>query len=215
MWNGFQSGRATASRTAFTGRAVRLRRGEEGFFRGKTTGVIPRAREVRFVMDYFRELERRATAKPFGLDAFNVSVSDQKNFAHLLGSDSLRKMVWTMMPPYRQKAGAAHYVCSPVTAASHSFVEDQPRRGWRKKYYGHLAHALERRSEVCLRKGMRAAHCWFGGQIGNVRLSPEAESYFARKDCKVLLQRTPEPIQVFNRSRATQYGRFGHVLGKQ
>jgi len=30
------------------------------------------------------------------------------------------------------------------------------------------------------------------GQIGNVRLSPEAESYFARKDCKVLLQRTPE-----------------------
>jgi hypothetical protein len=32
------------------------------------------------------------------------------------------------------------------------------------------------------------------GQIGNVRLSPEAESYFARKDCKVLLQRTPEAI---------------------
>jgi hypothetical protein len=48
------------------------------------------------------------------------------------------------------------------------------------------------------------------GQIGNVRLSPEAESYFPRKDCKVLLQRTPEAIQVFNRSHAKKIGLF-HV----
>jgi hypothetical protein len=48
------------------------------------------------------------------------------------------------------------------------------------------------------------------GQIGNVRLSPEAESYFPRKDCKVLLQRIPEAIQVFNRSRAKKIGLF-HV----
>src|SRR6516225_983642 len=29
------------------------------------------------------------------------------------------------------------------------------------------------------------------GQIGNVHLSPEAEAYFAKKGCKVLLQPTP------------------------
>jgi hypothetical protein len=38
------------------------------------------------------------------------------------------------------------------------------------------------------------------GQEGNVRLSPEAERYFAKKGCKVLLQPTPEAIQSFNRS---------------
>jgi hypothetical protein len=35
------------------------------------------------------------------------------------------------------------------------------------------------------------------GQMGNVRLSPEAEAYFAKKDCKVLLRPTPEAIQMF------------------
>jgi hypothetical protein len=29
------------------------------------------------------------------------------------------------------------------------------------------------------------------GQIGNVHLSPEAEAYFAKQDCEVLLQPTP------------------------
>jgi hypothetical protein len=38
------------------------------------------------------------------------------------------------------------------------------------------------------------------GQEGNVRLSPEAETYFAKKGCKVLLQPTQEAIQSFNRS---------------
>jgi hypothetical protein len=36
------------------------------------------------------------------------------------------------------------------------------------------------------------------------------EKYFARKDCKVLLQPPPEAIQVFNRSRAKKIGLF-HV----
>jgi hypothetical protein len=36
--------------------------------------------------------------------------------------------------------------------------------------------------------------------LGNVHLSPEAEAYFAKKGCKVLLQPTPEAIQVFNKS---------------
>jgi hypothetical protein len=48
------------------------------------------------------------------------------------------------------------------------------------------------------------------GQLGNVRLSPEAEAYFAKKNCKVLLQPTPEAIHVFNRSTARKIGLF-HV----
>ena len=34
------------------------------------------------------------------------------------------------------------------------------------------------------------------GQMGNVHLSPEAEAYFAKKGCKVLLQPTAEAIRV-------------------
>jgi hypothetical protein len=48
------------------------------------------------------------------------------------------------------------------------------------------------------------------GQMGNVRLSPEAESYFAKKGCKVLLQPTSEAIRVFNKSHAKKIGLF-HV----
>ena len=48
------------------------------------------------------------------------------------------------------------------------------------------------------------------GQMGNVRLSPEAEAYFEKKDCKVLLQPTPDAIQVFNKSHAKKIGLF-HV----
>ncbi len=39
------------------------------------------------------------------------------------------------------------------------------------------------------------------GQDGNVRLSPEASAFFAKKDCRVVLQRTPEALLTFNRSR--------------
>jgi len=39
------------------------------------------------------------------------------------------------------------------------------------------------------------------GQDGNVRLSPEASAYFAKKHCRVVLQRTPDAILAFNRSR--------------
>ena len=49
------------------------------------------------------------------------------------------------------------------------------------------------------------------GQEGNVQLSPEAEAYFAKKGCKVLLQPTPEAIRVFNRSHAKKIGLF-HVI---
>ena len=48
------------------------------------------------------------------------------------------------------------------------------------------------------------------GQMGNVQLSPEAEAYFERKGCEVLLKPTPEAIHVFNQSRAKRIGLF-HV----
>jgi len=38
------------------------------------------------------------------------------------------------------------------------------------------------------------------GQAGNVRLSPEAEAYFAKKSCKVLQQPTQEAIKSYNRA---------------
>src|SRR6202171_4429655 len=46
------------------------------------------------------------------------------------------------------------------------------------------------------------------GQMGNVHLSPDAEAYFERKGCVVLLKPTPEPIRMFNRSRARWLGLF-------
>ncbi len=40
------------------------------------------------------------------------------------------------------------------------------------------------------------------GQDGNVRLSPEAQDYFEKHACRIVLQPTPEALQSFNRSRA-------------
>ena len=48
------------------------------------------------------------------------------------------------------------------------------------------------------------------GQMGNVHLSPEAEAYFVKKGCSVLLQPTPEAIHTFNGSHAKKIGLF-HV----
>ena len=46
--------------------------------------------------------------------------------------------------------------------------------------------------------------------MGNVHLSPEAEAYFAKKGCKVVLRPTPEAIRAFNGSQAKKIGLF-HV----
>jgi hypothetical protein len=47
-------------------------------------------------------------------------------------------------------------------------------------------------------------------RLNHSRLAPEAEAYFAKKGCEVLLQRTPEAIGAFNRSHAKKIGLF-HV----
>jgi hypothetical protein len=78
-----------------------------------------------------------------------------------------------------------------------------------KKYYG-TSHILSKdEAKFVFEKGCEQLIVG-SGQIGNVRLSPEAETYFAKKNCKVLLQPTSEAIHVFNRSTAKKIGLF-HV----
>jgi len=48
------------------------------------------------------------------------------------------------------------------------------------------------------------------GQDGNVHLSPEAEAFFAKKDCKVVIQPTPQAIRAFNEAHGKKIGLF-HV----
>jgi hypothetical protein len=78
-----------------------------------------------------------------------------------------------------------------------------------KKYYG-TSHVISKdEAEFLFEKGCEQLVLG-SGQMGNVHLSPEAEAYFAKKGCKVLLQPTPEAIGVFNRSKAKKVGLF-HV----
>ncbi len=48
------------------------------------------------------------------------------------------------------------------------------------------------------------------GQQGNVRLSPEAETYLAKKGCKIAIRPTPEALRIFNEARGKKIGLF-HV----
>jgi hypothetical protein len=78
-----------------------------------------------------------------------------------------------------------------------------------KKYYG-TSHVLSKdEAKFVFEKGCEEFIIG-SGQIGNVHLSPEAEAYFAKKGCKVLLQPTPEAIRLFNESHAKKIGLF-HV----
>jgi hypothetical protein len=78
-----------------------------------------------------------------------------------------------------------------------------------KKYYG-TSHVLSKdEAKFVFERGCEQLILG-SGQIGNVHLSPEAEAYFAKKGCEVLLQPTPEAIGVFNRSHAKKIGLF-HV----
>ena len=48
------------------------------------------------------------------------------------------------------------------------------------------------------------------GQYDSVRLSSEAEAYFEKKGCQVILQGTPLAIQTFNQTKDKKIGVF-HV----
>jgi hypothetical protein len=78
-----------------------------------------------------------------------------------------------------------------------------------KKLYG-TSHTLSKdEAKFVFEKGCEQLILG-SGQVGNVHLSPEAEGYFAKKGCTVLLQPTPEAIQSFNRSQGKKIGLF-HV----
>jgi hypothetical protein len=49
------------------------------------------------------------------------------------------------------------------------------------------------------------------GQDGNVHLSPEASSYFDKKHCRLVLQRTPEAILTYNKSPEKKKAALMHV----
>ncbi len=48
------------------------------------------------------------------------------------------------------------------------------------------------------------------GQFGNVRLSPEAETYFEKKGCRIATEPTPLAIKRFNDLQGNKIGLF-HV----
>ena len=78
-----------------------------------------------------------------------------------------------------------------------------------KKLYG-TSHVLSKHeAKFLFEKGCDQVVIG-SGQMGNVPLSPEAEAYFERKGCVVLLKPTPEAIRMFNQSRAKRIGLF-HV----
>ena len=78
-----------------------------------------------------------------------------------------------------------------------------------KKLYG-TSHTLSKdEAKFVFEKGCQQLILG-SGQHGNVHLSPEAEAYFEKKSCKVLLQPTPKAIQSFNRSQGKKIGLF-HV----
>ena len=78
-----------------------------------------------------------------------------------------------------------------------------------KKLYG-TSHVLSKdEAKFLFEKGCDQVVIG-SGQMGNVHLSPEAEAYFEKKDCEVVLKPTPESIRMFNRSRAKRIGLF-HV----
>lgn len=78
-----------------------------------------------------------------------------------------------------------------------------------KKFYG-TSHVLsEDEARFLFEKGCDQIVIG-SGQMGNVQLSPEAEAFFGKKGCEVLLRPTPEAIRLFNRSHAHKIGLF-HV----
>ncbi|MGO9172097.1 MAG: Mth938-like domain-containing protein [Rhodomicrobium sp.] len=78
-----------------------------------------------------------------------------------------------------------------------------------KQYYG-TSHVISKdEAKFVFEKGCEQLIVG-SGQMGNVHLSPEAETYFAKKGCEVFLLPTPEAIDAFNKSKARKAGLF-HV----
>jgi len=83
------------------------------------------------------------------------------------------------------------------------------RKKLSKKYYGTSHVVSEDEAKFVFEEGCEQLVLG-SGQFGNVHLSPEAQAYFARKGCVVLLLPTPDAIHRFNNSHAKKIGLF-HV----
>ena len=78
-----------------------------------------------------------------------------------------------------------------------------------KKHYG-TSHILSlEEAEFIHEKGGEVLVVGTG-QNGNLRLSPEAEAFFAHKGCAVLAAPTPRAIATFNQAKGQKIGLF-HV----
>ena len=72
-----------------------------------------------------------------------------------------------------------------------------------KKYYG-TSHVLSKDEAKFVFEDGCEQLILGSGQMGNVHLSPEAQAYFAKKGCTVLLQPTPRAIHTFNNSAGSR-----------
>ena len=78
-----------------------------------------------------------------------------------------------------------------------------------KKLYG-TSHIISKdEAKFVFEKGCRQLILG-SGQDGNVRLSPEAGAYFAKKNCEVVIKPTPQAILAFNEAHGKTIGLF-HV----
>lgn len=81
-----------------------------------------------------------------------------------------------------------------------------------KKLYG-TSHVLSKdEAKFLFEKGCDQVVI-ASGRMGNLRLSAEAEAYFEKKGCEVLLKPTPEAIRMFGQSGAKRIGLF-HVTSQ-
>ncbi|HBK04473.1 MAG TPA: hypothetical protein DDZ81_01280 [Acetobacteraceae bacterium] len=78
-----------------------------------------------------------------------------------------------------------------------------------KKRYGTSHLVSEDEAKFVFEKGSKLLVLG-AGQEGNMRLSPEAEAYLAKKGCEIVTQPTPRALTVFNDARGKKIGLF-HV----
>jgi hypothetical protein len=78
-----------------------------------------------------------------------------------------------------------------------------------KRLYGTSHIVSKNEAKFVFEKGCRQLILG-SGQDGNVQLSPEANAFFAKKNCEVTIKPTPEAIRAFNEARGKKIGLF-HV----
>jgi len=84
------------------------------------------------------------------------------------------------------------------------------RKKLSKKIYG-TSHTVSRdEAEYVYEKGCQELILGTG-QEDNLRLSPEAAEYFAKKNCTVVAKPTPQAVEAFNRSKVGKRIALFHV----